>query len=286
MKGLPYLKWRAAYCLAQHNRKNFAIKFASIVNSPLFKRNFTNTIDVDIFSFSSEKNLYEQLYSLLSFIKNCGCPKKWTVYSDGSHTSSSIKKIKNIASFVEVVLWSRGNKYKTELLDYAAKSPMGKKLYASCNHEFKDTAIYVDSDVLFFQQAGNIIKELISQNKNFFLRDNYFALDENYLKKSKNFDCSVNGGFFIINEKFDWSQAVNYIKSLNKKYSYFSEQTSLHISMLDNYAIMCDPKVFVLSNKDQFALKHCIDKNKIAIRHYVAPVRHKMWDNSRLIFNL
>jgi hypothetical protein len=286
MKGLQYLKWRAADLLAQYNRKNFAIKFATIVNSPLFKKNSTNTIDADVFSFSSEKNLYEQLYSLLSFIKNCGCPNKWTVYSDGSHTSSSIKTIKNIASFVDVVLWSKGNKYKTELLDYATQSPMGKKLYVSCNHKFKDTAIYVDSDVLFFPQACNIIKNLILQNKNFFLRDNYFALDKNYLEINKCLDCSVNGGFFIINEKFDWSQAVNYIKSLNQEYSYFSEQTSLHISMMDNYAIMCDPSVFILSNKDQFAIKHCFDKNKIAIRHYVTPVRHKMWDNSRLIFNL
>jgi len=250
----------------------------------LFRKNFTNTIDADIFSFSSENNFYEQLYSILSFIKNCGCPNKWTVYSDGSHTSSSIETIKMIAPFIDVVPWNKGNKYKTELLDYTIKSPMGKKLFVSCNHTFNDKTIYVDSDVLFFPQACNIIKNLFSENKNFFLCDNCFALDKNYLILNKSMGYSVNGGFFIIKETFDWSQARSYIKSLDRDYSYFSEQTALHISMIDNNSIMCDPSVFILSNKDQFAIKHSFDKNKIAIRHYVAPVRHKMWDNSKLVF--
>ena len=37
---------------------------------------------------------------------------------------------------------------------------------------------------------------------------------------------------------------------------------------------------FVVGGKDGFRLSHCVDYNEISVRHFVGPVRHKMWQYS------
>jgi hypothetical protein len=58
---------------------------------------------------------------------------------------------------------------------------------------------------------------------------------------------------------------------------YWSDQTAVHIlAQREQYKVM-PADHFVVDGKDSFKLLHAFDYNKIALRHFVGPVRHKMW---------
>ena len=51
----------------------------------------------------------------------------------------------------------------------------------------------------------------------------------------------------------------------------------MHILLIDNEFMPLDPRRFILDSGDQFDFSYLLPFDKIAIRHYTGPVRHKMW---------
>src|SRR5689334_11372043 len=56
----------------------------------------------DVFSYSSEADLPEQVASTRSFLKHAGRPRCFTVMSDGSHSQQSMSLLRSIDASVRV----------------------------------------------------------------------------------------------------------------------------------------------------------------------------------------
>src|SRR5205823_11153119 len=56
----------------------------------------------DVFAYSGENTLSEQVASIRSFLTNAGRPRQFTVVSDGSYTSTSIELLNKIDNCVRV----------------------------------------------------------------------------------------------------------------------------------------------------------------------------------------
>jgi hypothetical protein len=231
-------------------------------------------------SFSGAKTFYDQLLSILSFYYNVGSPISWTIYSDGTYSPSQISIFYKF-NFVKLVNWDSNLKIKYKgLLDFGKKFIWGNRLHAYLNHTVSPTTIFLDSDILFYK--GFSIYLSIINKSNWYIQDTGPHLDKYYFTKYKENDNHfINAGFLVINESPNWGLAVDYIVNRNDKdcsWEHFTEQAAI------NYMIKNDStfhplseEKFILSCKDSFDIYHKFDIKKIALRHYVSPVRHKMW---------
>src|SRR5438105_4078357 len=59
-------------------------------------------IDIDVFAYSNEAMLPEQIASIRSFLRYAGRPKTFTVVSDGSHSARSIQLLEDVDLAVKV----------------------------------------------------------------------------------------------------------------------------------------------------------------------------------------
>src|SRR4051812_24569298 len=59
-------------------------------------------IDIDVFAYSGEAMLPEQIASIRSFLRHAGCPRRFVVVSDGSHSARSRNLLQQIDPVVSV----------------------------------------------------------------------------------------------------------------------------------------------------------------------------------------
>src|SRR5436309_13415444 len=66
------------------------------------KINIPRSVPLEVYAYSGENNLPEQVASTRSFLANVGRPKQFTVVSDGSYTARSIALLEKIDKCVRV----------------------------------------------------------------------------------------------------------------------------------------------------------------------------------------
>ena len=248
-------------------------------------------IDMDVVSFSSNRDFYDQLLSMLSFIRYVGMPSSWTVYSDGTHTSEQVNVLEELA-FVQVQKtdWQNVEElraackpklqpYAHVLTDYATKYPLGKKLYVYLNHAVTRPTLFLDADILFYKKAFVFRSVLDDGSKGWYLPDcEWGNLDSRYKSKNKEEPYQINSGFFLLKQDIErLDEGLGFLQALNFEYEYFSEQNVFHILFRTNGFMPLDPRLFVLNSADQFDFSYTYERESIAMRHYTGPVRHKMW---------
>lgn len=244
--------------------------------------------DMSLVSYSSKSDFPEQILSVLSFLRHCGTPLLWTIYSDGSHTEEEYKMAKKNFAFLTIIktdfkdsafqLKPSLSAYRKVLLDYAnSKFPLGKKLLYFLNHPVQSNTIFLDSDILFYEKASEI-GLLNEPGTSWFLPEWIWGtLDSAYLKKYPKTLYQINSGFFKLSKELVPDSGLEYLGSLNGDYEYFTEQTTIHTILLNNHLIPLDPRLYYLKNDDQFDFAYNFKRSDIAIRHFTSPVRHKMW---------
>lgn len=251
--------------------------FISNFSAPVVLNEKKINIPVELVSFSSKGTYYDQLLSILSFVKNVGTPLSWKIFSDGSYESEHTRGLKAF-SFVEVIEDAK----LPSPLDQRNASWQEKKFYYFASVDIKQTTILLDSDILFFEGfSENILKAV--KRKNWYLP--YFEpqFDAYFLDKSKDYYHQMNytnSGFFVLNENIDWSKGKAYLAELKEKnipLTHFSEQTAMEIVFKDNQMRFLDQNRFCLSMEDHFTLNSKIDHAELAIRHFVGPIRFRMW---------
>jgi hypothetical protein len=269
--------YRVARRQGQTIRSFYSAALPWIVSRPIPQ---TREIDVEVYSLSCDRDLPEQVASIRSFIRYVGIPKRFIVVSDGSYSSNSCKLLWQIHPCVEIV--DIKSLFKDNLpkcvLDYANNSPMGKKLVVEMSLTVEQATIYVDSDVLFFP-GSEVIVALSQSNKAkaYYLPDCASAFDERIFSHESEKSHPVNGGFMLLKEPLNWNVALERLAQLKDAPNYFTEQTMLHLSMHQSQAAtLCDRK-FILRLDDQFIYPDLYANSTIALRHYVNPVRHKLW---------
>lgn len=295
MKKIKYQGGLTKLLMSRLGKRNRQ-RFSNLTNEKLqaITQQFDEKqVDMEVLSMSSNKDFNEQLLSILSFQRYMGSPISWTVYSDGSHTDKQISDLETIFPYVKVVaidfndpalvraaMKERFLPYFDELLHYAQNSPYGKKLFYYINHEIQNPTLFIDSDILFYELASASFTKAKSDNVNgWYLPDQlWHCLDSRYKSKNNPQMYQINSGFFLLNRELENIElGLDFLKSAQQKYEWFTEQTFFHILLRENKCQPFDPRVFILNSSDQFDISYGYKKNAIAIRHFTGPVRHKMW---------
>ena len=236
-------------------------------------------LPIDVFSYSGQTRLAEQVASIRSFLKNAGRPNRFVVVSDGSHTLETIKLLCRVDECVSVESvpppsLGAGDRFHS----YLRNHPTGKQLSVVMSLPREMPALYTDSDVHFFAGARDL-QNVIESNTvpAVYLQDCGFAGDRRLLRNGEEKLTPVNTGVLLIRRSLDWSLGISRFDELNGAPDFFTNQTITHLVMHANDAQPFDPSRYVLQLDDQFMYRDRYAGPKIALRHYVDPVRHKFW---------
>jgi hypothetical protein len=238
------------------------------------------SIALDVFSYSGETALPEQIASLRSFFRHVGRPKSFTVVSDGSYSDRSVRLLEQLDPTVSVQLsiLPPPDQLPEEFRQYLITHITGKQLALIMSLPANGPALYVDSDVLFFPAAADLVMRAATKNvPAYYLADCQFSGDARLLRNSNEQKDPVNTGLLLLFEKLDWSLGIDRFLKLEGKPNFFTNQTITHLTMHANGARPFDPVKYVLQLDDQFIYPDRYAGAALALRHYVNPVRHKFW---------
>jgi hypothetical protein len=240
-------------------------------------------VPFQVFSYSGEATLPEQVASIRSFLLNAGRPKRFTVVSDGTYSRQSIQLLQEIDSVVRVEeVPAPDCGLPQRMSSYLQGHPTGKQLALIMSLPRTEPAFYVDSDVLFFPGADDLIALFESSRPPaFYLEDCGFAGDDRILETALEKTHPVNTGVLFLFEPLDWSLSINRFGAMNGAPNFFTNQTMTHVTMRENGAKPFDRSKYVLELDDQFVYRDRYANPAIALRHYVNPIRHKFWTSLR-----
>jgi hypothetical protein len=240
----------------------------------------TRTFPLEVFSYSGEAALAEQVASIRSFLRHVGRPAHFTVVSDGTYSEQSRRLLKQLDPSVSVsdaTEWIP-NDLPDEIQPYLKSHPTGRQLALIMSLPKSAPVLYLDSDVLFFAGADDLHGYVETRNvPAFYMADCRFSGDERLLRDPAEGTDPVNTGFLLLFQKLDWSASVRRFLELEGEPNFFTNQTMTHLAMHANGAAPFDPRKYVLQLDDQFIFPDRYASPAIAVRHYVNPVRHKFW---------
>ena len=239
-------------------------------------------LSLDVFAYSGESTLPEQVASIRSFLTYAGRPKRFTVFSDGSHQTASIELLEEIDSVIRVcvALPALSSEIPGRIRPYLTTHPTGKQLRIIMSLPDESPSLYVDSDILFFAGAADLLKVAQTNDvRALYLADCEFAGDERLLLEPTEKRNPVNTGFLLLFQKLDWSLGLQRLIDLEAEPTFFTNQTIVHLCMHANGARALDPRNYILQLDDQFLYRDRYAGGTLAMRHYVNPVRHKFWMN-------
>lgn len=222
----------------------------------------------EVYSYSGEATLPEQVASIRSFLRHVGQPISWTVASDGSYHARSVGLLRSISARINVL---QPNEWlPNSPMSYLREHPTGRQLALIMSLPRDKPALYLDSDVLFF---GSL--PLLSEAG--YLADCQLSGDERLFHSETEKENPVNTGVLFLPGKIDWSLGIKRLEGLEGPPTFFTNQTITHLVMHANDARPFDPRRFILQLDDQFIFSDSYAGPRISLRHYVQPVRHKFW---------
>jgi hypothetical protein len=241
------------------------------------------SLDLSVVAYSNEQMLPEQILSLRSFLRHAGRPQNFTVFSDGSHTDTSIRLLKAVDPTVSVRL--AGEQLPPDLPEkfrhYVTVYPMAKQLGLLMTLPANGPSLYIDADVLLFEGAGDFANYLSRTDApTFYLPDcQTCSADPRVFRRAGEELNPVNCGFLLFLKKLDWSLAIDRFMQLEGEPNFFTNQTLAHLVLHANGAKPFNPVKYIVQLDDQFVYKDRHAGPTVALRHYVNPVRHKFWDH-------
>lgn len=258
--------------------------YISTLNKKSFLKNLEEsfwinpkTINLISISFCGSKQYADQLYSICSFYKNVGQPKQWLIYSDGTLTTHQINILQKIQNVLVKQLYELNNYFPGKLLK---QFPTLNKVNIVANYSNSaDVIMYTDSDIVFYQSFSKLLPT--DTDFNYYLVDEApYYFDKSFLKSNSYIEYPFNFGLLIQKKPLNIEKVLDYIRQQISKNSlkYWTDQTGFQILIQQsNEFLPLDKNLFKVGGKDSFTIAHCVDYKKIALRHFVGPVRHKMW---------
>lgn len=235
----------------------------------------------EVYSYSGESALPEQIASIRSFLRHAGRPQKFTVVSDGTHSARDIALLQRSSSLVKVsqaAAWIPSD-VGEPLRPYLTMHPTGRQLALIMSLPIDGPALYLDSDVLFFPGAKNLSTLLAAHGPSaHFLSDCQLSADERLFRSPVEKEKPVNTGVLFLRRKLDWSASISRFLELDGPPNFFTNQTMTHLTMHANGAEPLDSQRFILQLDDQFIHADRYAAPALVLRHYVNPVRHKFWN--------
>jgi hypothetical protein len=240
----------------------------------------TRSIPLDVFSYSGNTAVPEQAASIRSFLRHAGRPKSFTVVSDGSHSPRNIRLLQQIDPSVHVQPSPPlpSSDLPEKFREYLTTHPTGKQLAVIMSLPVNGPSLYLDSDVLFFDAAADLVDRIAEPNvPALYLADCQFSGDSRLLLNSTEENRPVNTGVLLLFRKINWSLARERFQMLETAPNFFTNQTLVHLVLHAAGAEPFDPAKYVLRLDDQFVHADRYAGPMLALRHYVNPVRHKFW---------
>ena len=238
----------------------------------------------EVFAYSGEAALPEQIASIRSLLRHAGRPHRITVVSDGTYSAGSIELLRRVDESVVVAPSSEWlpQGLPANIYPYLGAHPTGRQLALIMSLPVDRPALYVDSDVLFFPNASELASLAATRDvPAFYQLDCQFSGDERLLRQAAETDQPVNTGVLMLFRKLDWGDSVERFLQLSGEPTFFTNQTMTHLTMHANGARPFDPAKFVLKLDDQFVYADRYANEGACLRHYVNPVRHKFWTSLR-----
>lgn len=267
-----------AWCqwLAGQNKKQFRKDIDKI---DITDKVNPKSVDFEIISFSGAVSFEDQVLSIFSFLVYAGTPTKWVIYSDKSYTDEHKRIFKSKFPFVEVTDWDvfdlvRDNQV---LSDYLKECHLAKKLNVILGHPYTRQTIYLDSDIIFYQNIDNYLKSGLLSKGLWYAPDTMWGNVDSYFINQVDSIYPLNSGLLILDKAFNTADSFEYLENLKGKFHYFSEQSSFEYAFRKQHANMLDPRQFIIDTADQFDFSAKYHPDSIAMRHYTTPVRHKIW---------
>lgn len=235
---------------------------------------------LEVFSYSGESALPEQVASIRSFLRHVGRPVHFTVVSDGTYSEQSRHLLKQLDPSISVSDASEWipRDLPDQIQPYLKTHPTGRQLALIMSLPKNAPVLYLDSDVLFFAGARDLLTYVETRDvPAFYMADCQFSGDERLLRDPAEGKDPVNTGFLLLFQRLDWAASVRRFLELDGEPNFFTNQTMTHLAMHANGATPFDPRKYVLQLDDQFIFPDRYANPAIAVRHYVNPVRHKFW---------
>jgi hypothetical protein len=276
MRNLPDFAYHFAFQLGNALRSLYRSFLPIIVR---FTRNPSRSFPFEVFAYSNDRMLPEQVASIRSFLRNVGRPKSFTVVSDGSHSDRSIRLLKSVDRSVSVTPAQPAIPGLPPKLEaYLNSHPTGKQLALIMSLPRNDPALYIDADVRFFPAASDLFARGEAKDlPAWYLADCKFAGDHRLVRDASEENEPVNTGALFLLRKLDWSLSIRRFLELEAEPTFFTNQTMTQLTMHENGARPFDPAKYVLQLDDQCLFADRYAGPLLALRHYVNPVRHKFW---------
>jgi hypothetical protein len=276
---MPNFGYHLARLQGKLIRESYRKLLRTIVRSPLC---VARSVPLDVFSYSGESALPEQVVSIRSFLRYLGRPRAFTVVSDGTYSRESIELLRAIDPSVQVSdthHWLPKD-VREEARTYLTKHPTGRQLALIMSLPVAGPALYIDSDVRFFAGACALLESLQEKaSPAYYLGDCMLSADERIFRGQIEKAEPVNTGFLLLFKKLDWSLSVDRFLQLEGAPTFFTNQTMAHLTMHQNGAKAFNPAQYVIQLDDQFVFGDRYASSQIVMRHYVQPVRHKLWSS-------
>jgi hypothetical protein len=274
---MPNYGYHLARARGRFARSVYATLLPVLTRKPI---RVSRTFPLEVYSYSGEAALPEQVASIRSFLKFVGRPPRFTVVSDGTYSAKSISLLQHLDRSVVVEPSSawlpRGHSAVVD--EYLREHPTGRQLALIMSLPKNGPALYTDSDVLFFPGGDDLFHVAEEcEAPAAYLRDCQLSGDARLLRESDPKIPAVNTGFLLLFRELDWSLSIERFLELDGAPHFFTNQTMAHLTMHSNRATPLDPARYVLQLDDQFVYQDRYASDHIAMRHFVNPVRHKFW---------
>ncbi len=280
---MPNPAYKLAFWRGQWNRRRFLPRRPRL--SGLRAGGDAPPLDLRVFTFCSRKHLAELAFCAASFLRHAGVPREWMVLSDGTMEDEDfdwlhalhpcLRGIRPVELPLAVL--------PATLQPFARTVPFGLKLSLLATLSVAgETCLYTDSDVLFFPAARVLLPPMLNGQAApaHYLPDARVALDPRLLRSPEEAAEPINSGVVFLRQPLDWSLAAERWAALGPgvEADFFSEQTLCHLTLHAAGAAPLDPARWVLDLDDQTVWADRSAGRAIALRHYVAPVRHHFWN--------
>ena len=151
-----------------------------------------------------------------------------------------------------------------------------------------EAVAYVDTDILFFEGAQHF-RELLNNlgEKFYYQKDLLGCLDPSFLTKTELEAPPLNAGFVVQGRRLDWSVPIARLNTTLLQLTPLQtigdlgilEQSASHLAHYLAGSIPLGQK-YALEISDRFDRADRFSGANFVMRHYVRPVRHKMWLHS------
>lgn len=251
--------------------------------------------DVDVVSLCHAAQIPEQKLCILSFLRHVGTPRRWLVVSDGSVTARQAATLRELHSCVNTANWTDFISHENEacVRELHKYTKFAKKLAVETNLPFERPTIYSDSDVVFFEgayQLRNLLNNL--QGRSFYQQDLPGMYDPLIVTLEETKLPPANAGFTVLGKRLDWTEAMARLQAVLANLTPQKrtldleklEQGTAHIAHVMNGSTPLDGR-YVLQISDRLQESEPVVDRSCVMRHYVRPVRHKMWKHAAEYFD-